>query len=446
MTDESIITECPLCHKIKGITLLKKIEKFSYHHCPDCDFIFIDQDILHDIDDGKLVFEHKHDYWEEELNSAKHRAWGSAIARMSECFHYCRIPINNFIDIGARSGFFLDAVTHFLPDSSNKFFGWEKFPPQKELQTTHENYLIADLSNINKKFQAGLCMEVIEHLTPKQVYSLLYDLRAKIDEGSFFIFNTGLVEYVLKEDSNYLDPVKRGHICIWSVKALNILLNDLGYTCYSVGQKTWAVGIEYKTKDEDLLDRNIINRIWSILPENAKILEDEHSGTVIKILGLESARAYAYDDELYLLGQRFKNDPTFASANQLTQNEMAKNTKRHDVINFIAEKINAQNYLEIGIGNPDNNFNLVRITNKYAVDPGVEFEINLADFKMTSDDFFVQLKENALDITNDIKFDIIFIDGLHLAYQVERDILNSFQVLSDNGLIVLHDCNPPTEY
>jgi hypothetical protein len=35
---------------------------------------------------------------------------------------------------------------------------------------------------------------------------------------------------------------------------------------------------------------------------------------------------------------------------------------------------------------------------------------------------------------------------LHLAQQVEKDIINSIQFLSENGFIVMHDCSPPSEY
>jgi gliding motility-associated-like protein len=44
----------------------------------------------------------------------------------------------------------------------------------------------------------------------------------------------------------------------------------------------------------------------------------------------------------------------------------------------------------------------------------------------------------------DFKWDVIFIDGLHISTQVMRDILNSLNHLSWNGYILLHDCNPPT--
>ena len=152
------------------------------------------------------------------------------------------------------------------------------------------------------------------------------------------------------------------------------------------------------------------------------------------------------NNKLYYLGKRYTNDATFISTKLLTEKEIAKKTKRHNVINFLSDKINAQHYLEIGVRNPDDNFNLINIKNKYSVDPGFEFELNPADFKMKSDEFFLQLNENKLSISNDIKFDIIFIDGLHLAYQVEKDISNSIQFLSENGFIVMHDCNPPTEF
>jgi len=55
---------------------------------------------------------------------------------------------------------------------------------------------------------------------------------------------------------------------------------------------------------------------------------------------------------------------------------------------------------------------------------------------MTSDEFFVQNKET---------FDVIFIDGLHHADQVHKDIINSLDVLNEDGYIVCHDLNPISE-
>lgn len=105
-----------------------------------------------------------------------------------------------------------------------------------------------------------------------------------------------------------------------------------------------------------------------------------------------------------------------------------------DLINLIAIKIKAKTYLEIGVYNPDHNFNLIAIQSKVSVDPDNNAG---AMIKMTSDDYFKTFPEK--------KYDLIFIDGLHHADQVKRDIENSFNCLTENGVIVLHDCNPPTE-
>ena len=65
---------------------------------------------------------------------------------------------------------------------------------------------------------------------------------------------------------------------------------------------------------------------------------------------------------------------------------------------------------------------------------------------MTSDDFFTKLRSGLLDIDKGTRFDLIFIDGLHLSYQADRDIANAIEYISDKGFIVVHDCNPPTEF
>lgn len=148
----------------------------------------------------------------------------------------------------------------------------------------------------------------------------------------------------------------------------------------------------------------------------------------------------------YAVGKRIVNDPFFIKTSAITQIEINKKPRRTRIINFLLTLTPAINYLEIGVRNPDKNFNRINCGNKFSVDPGIEFEENPVDFKMTSDLFFQKLRDGKLDIDPHIKFDVIFIDGLHLADQAERDILNSLDFIKDNGFIVLHDCNPPTEF
>jgi hypothetical protein len=131
---------------------------------------------------------------------------------------------------------------------------------------------------------------------------------------------------------------------------------------------------------------------------------------------------------------------------ELTEIEEEKKYKRYDVINFLIDSLKKETkYLEIGVRNPNDNFNKINAIEKYSVDPGVEFKKNPVDFKLTSDEFFHELKNNNI-LDSNIKFDVIFIDGLHLADQVNRDIKNCLKYISDDGYIVLHDCNPPTEW
>ncbi len=150
---------------------------------------------------------------------------------------------------------------------------------------------------------------------------------------------------------------------------------------------------------------------------------------------------------LYHLGKEYSEDPFHLEAERLTQKEIDKRPFRYEIINLLLQKGGKAhtNYLEIGVRNPDHNFNKIDSKAKYGVDPGVEFKENPVDFKLTSDAFFDQLRKGEV-LEPTIKFDVIFIDGLHLAEQVDRDIKNALDFISEDGFIVLHDCNPPTQY
>jgi len=111
--------------------------------------------------------------------------------------------------------------------------------------------------------------------------------------------------------------------------------------------------------------------------------------------------------------------------------------KRYDIINYLIKKNQLINYLEIGVFKGEN-IREVKALHKDGVDPGTEgYTPPEANYPMTSDDFFELIKDH-----NDIKYDIIFIDGLHHSDQVEKDIKNSLNHIVDGGFIVLHDCNP----
>ena len=119
------------------------------------------------------------------------------------------------------------------------------------------------------------------------------------------------------------------------------------------------------------------------------------------------------------------------------QRYLNSNIKRYDIINYLIEKNKLINYLEIGVFKGEN-IREVKAIHKDGVDPGSEgYTPPEVNYPMTSDDFFELIKDH-----NDIKYDIIFIDGLHHSEQVTKDINNAFNHLVDNGFILLHDCNP----
>lgn len=105
-------------------------------------------------------------------------------------------------------------------------------------------------------------------------------------------------------------------------------------------------------------------------------------------------------------------------------------------------------YLEIGVERGFA-FRLFAADEKIAVDPSFKLwarNRKLAEekarvthyFEMTSDAFFA----NQTALLERRGIDVALIDGLHTYEQALRDIENALQYLRDDGIIVVHDCNP----
>ncbi len=123
---------------------------------------------------------------------------------------------------------------------------------------------------------------------------------------------------------------------------------------------------------------------------------------------------------------------------------------RIDVLQQLLDQRPQATYLEIGVQRGNVLLNL-RASRKIAVDP--EFQIsrlqrwtsgltnrsNLANeyFEMTSDAFFAQHAEALRG-----GIDVAFVDGLHTHEQAHRDVCNVLEYLNNDGVIVMHDCNP----
>ncbi len=110
---------------------------------------------------------------------------------------------------------------------------------------------------------------------------------------------------------------------------------------------------------------------------------------------------------------------------------------RIEIINGLIRKNNYKSYLEIGVQGGDC-FRAIECNNKTGVDPD---PASAATHIMTSNEFFKPEQKGVLPL----KFDIIFIDGLHHSNQVIDDILNSLRALNKGGTIVMHDCLPTSK-
>src|SRR5665647_2157764 len=128
---------------------------------------------------------------------------------------------------------------------------------------------------------------------------------------------------------------------------------------------------------------------------------------------------------------------------------------RLQLIQSLMKQKRLKNYLEIGVFN-GHIFFKIKSKFKIAVDPEFRFDslrkwgktllnpYNLFNkyFSKTSDDFFNQ---DAKELFAHRKIQIALIDGMHEYEYALRDVENTLNNLSDDGVIILHDCNPQTK-
>ncbi len=157
--------------------------------------------------------------------------------------------------------------------------------------------------------------------------------------------------------------------------------------------------------------------------------------------------------------------------------------KRFEVVQAVIDRIKAKTYLEIGIDSGESFVN-ISAERKYGVDPvatndlinrllknagisffkyesvgangAIQIGLNATNtlpgdmpsnessefYYETSDLFFAQ---HAPLLFKDTPVDVAFVDGLHTYQQTYLDVANVLDLISEDGVILMHDCNPPTE-
>ncbi|GDX52855.1 hypothetical protein LBMAG27_19020 [Bacteroidota bacterium] len=127
---------------------------------------------------------------------------------------------------------------------------------------------------------------------------------------------------------------------------------------------------------------------------------------------------------------------------------------RLEVIQLLINHTKAKNYLEIGVFD-GRTFLEVKAKRKHAVDPSMKisnrykFHSIRYDFKNLMNKYFHQTSdayfESQQKKLEQNKIDVAFIDGLHTYTQTLMDVKNVLIHLNTKGIIVMHDCSPPTK-
>jgi hypothetical protein len=282
------ITNCPICDAPGNF--LRTVDDVPFFRCAGCGSLYAHPDFLAAVDRGDAA-NYGDAYWAAELASARQRSYGGSIVRVAETLRLSRIPVRRFIDIGSGPGYLLDALAALLPNIAGLFHGIELLPPPLADRSTHPNYRIGTIADLDGSFDAGVCIEVIEHLTPGILCVLVRELAARSAPGAIYFFNSAQPSFVEQTDPGYLDPKARGHIVSWSIDGAREIFAPAGFNVIPIPGRDWAFFAEFgparTVSVEDLL-----SWLWQPVPDNLALFRHDAFGPLLETIGAESARCY----------------------------------------------------------------------------------------------------------------------------------------------------------
>ncbi len=279
------------CHLCGGrLAHDRDVDGVAFGRCEGCGSIAAEDDFLARIEDG-TARPYDDSYWEFEMEAAQKRCYGSNPLRVAEVFIQARRPIERFVDISAGSGLLLDALSELMPEARDMFWGVEPFPPPERFRTHHPNFRVGFLGEMEGHFDAGVCIEVIEHIPPRHIRSLMTDLAKVSRPGSTFYFNSSRPGSQAVETGDYLDPLRRGHIAAHSLAGLEALMGPLGFTIQPLPGRDWAFLAIFQG-GKALDTEGFLDRSWRPLPENLATLARTRFGEMMITAGTECGLAY----------------------------------------------------------------------------------------------------------------------------------------------------------
>jgi SAM-dependent methyltransferase len=266
------------------------IENIDYFKCLSCGSLFADPAFLMKTARGEAQT-YREEYWESEQRAAVARCYGPSPIRLAETLLYCRRPVRRFLDIGAGSGRLLDALGILLPSAKSVFHAVDAFPPAPPHRTTNPNFVEGTVGDMVGPFDAGICVEVIEHLVPDMLRVIVRDLAAISAPGALYLFNSGQPEFVEQEEPGYLDPTLRGHIVSYSIAGARAVFEPFGFNIIPLPGRYWAFLAEFGPVVPVSRD-DLYARLWTPVPENMALLGADPFGNMLHVAGLEAARCY----------------------------------------------------------------------------------------------------------------------------------------------------------
>jgi hypothetical protein len=241
-----------------------------------CGSLFAHPDFLNTVDRGTAV-SYCGAYWAKELASARQRSYSSGVVRVAETLRLSRIPVRRFLDIGTGPGFLLDALAALSPGSAGMFHGIESLPPPRAVRSSHPNYRIGTVGDLEGPFDGGVCIEVIEHLTPKMRGVLVAELAPRSTPGALYFFDSAQPSFFEAHDPGYLDPRRRGHIVAWSIDGARRVFPPAGFNIIPLPGRDRAFLAEFGPERAVLVD-DLISWLWHPVPENLALWRNDAFG------------------------------------------------------------------------------------------------------------------------------------------------------------------------
>jgi SAM-dependent methyltransferase len=213
---------CPICESNSPKHLTKN--GCVYNRCSSCEFLF---HRTHPSALGRIpAYDER--YWKMERTEALRREQEDGFLRALELLYLSSVPVNNILDFGCGLGM---TVRHLREELNLNAIGVDVSAVFEPTDYLHQ----CTLEEVSHMYPAGYfdavySIEVFEHLEdPRGTMSLLHKL---VKPGGKILVNTGTQEYIEKHDPamDYVDPLHRGHISIYSMKSLAVLASFHGYT------------------------------------------------------------------------------------------------------------------------------------------------------------------------------------------------------------------------